>query len=275
MATYAAISLSSTFPTNLGITGARRIFLHGNAFGLTQFSSKIAIGGLALSSCESTLWMADSSLICKSISGLFPTVKTVISILGETGTISSTVSFDKSIVSILKPSNLPITGANSLWVKLESIGGVGANSFKVRLGATSVESVSWNSMTQILCKSSSGIAKSQILAFTIFLVVSTNSEMISFDSITISNLLQSNGLNRNLSKMTVHGNNFKHGDASSIQARIGDTNSEKSEWQSDSTIMAKPALDLARTQRIVITNAQQNLNSITKLWTAGAGAGIS
>jgi len=155
--------LSIMFPTNNPTTGKLLCTLQGSFMGHLGDSQAGRIGG---SSCEQTLWQADTVLLCKVPAGMRGTRKIIATTGQQDGTRTEIFSYDKEGVSSMGPLNAAGTGAQIVTISGNRFG-MKDYTDKVRLGFTSCEYSRWISDSTVLSLSAAGIQSTRRVMITV------------------------------------------------------------------------------------------------------------
>jgi hypothetical protein len=106
------LTLSMLSPTNSPLTGSITISMFGSSFAEVGYSASLKMTG---SSCESSIWISSSAMMCKVISGFGDPVLSL-SVERRHASISSLFSFDQHSMLGLISGNGPATGRVSITV---------------------------------------------------------------------------------------------------------------------------------------------------------------
>jgi len=223
-------------------------------------SSPSAVLKILSSSCESSAWVSESSLVVKVSAGsmsLAPVMVTV-SLLSSAAQSTVAVSFNVPIVSSVRNTMLS-TGANSITVFGRSIGVVDMTAI-MRTGVSVSESSSWISGSSVKCKSESGSGRSfGILASFANRVGSLSAAFLyaGYRPPFLSLISVSNSPVSGSVSVTVFGGEYSSADRSHF-VRIASASSALAVvWRSDSSLSAKVPPGVGNRIQITISHGRQ------------------
>ena len=153
--TFDVNRVSASTGGNAATTGAVFLTIAGSGYGTSAGTPGSRAGK---SSCESTKWVAESSMVCRQASGVAGSRSIQVS-MGETvGSVTEVRSYDMERVSATGRSNGPggvggAAGALTRRSVVVSGGGMGhtATSGRAQVGASSCEASIWQSESAVVC----------------------------------------------------------------------------------------------------------------------------
>lgn len=146
---------ASVAPGNGAANGNYNILVSGSSFAVTSVSQRLRLGFTA---CVSSIWTSESSMICKSPSGVSRGISDTVvaaSVGLQSNTVSAAFSYDGFLITGFTPLTSSSTGFNSVPVLGIGFGSVDYCVLTL-IGATSCEASVWVSDAQLNCKTSSG-----------------------------------------------------------------------------------------------------------------------
>jgi hypothetical protein len=231
----------SIFVKNAPMSGSTSITLSGVDFGTRQSS----VGGREIASgCESSFWISDSSTVTK-VAGQqnYPAgvdFKTVLTSGVIVGTFKNSLTYDTPSISVVLPSNFRTMRSP---IAITMIGGRVAHSGSsamARLGLTACERSVWQSASELLCSSPSGIGDWQGVQITIGGQVGQFSLSFTYDKIMLSALHRRNYPSSSLPFLTLFGSGMARADYCP-KISLAASAAESSRWSSDSSILTRPS----------------------------------
>jgi hypothetical protein len=155
--------LSIVFPRNNPTVGKVLMTVSGSFLGNERNTQSARLGG---SACESTVWRADTSLLCKTPAGIRGT-RIIIATTGERdGTRTEIFSFDNEGLSSASPYNIAATGAQVVTIHGNTFG-TEDQTQAVRFGLTASEYTRWISDTAVSALSCAGIRATRRVIITV------------------------------------------------------------------------------------------------------------
>lgn len=239
------VSFDAPVPKSIVHNGTRRedgiqvqfeLDIVGSAFSRLDASIAMRSGD---TSCHATVWTSDSTMTCSSPAfmggGGHPVAVSVSTLIG---TLSNAFTTDVSIPSSVQGSNIAARPMQSVTL-FGSAFGNGVHTTSIRLGGSVVEASNWISDTALKLKTASGLSVRIDLAVSINRAISTISEFLSYDVLSVSQSLTHGGNvpGTGSVSVTVSGHNF--GISSfTVKQHIGMSRCEGGEWISDTTVRA-------------------------------------
>jgi len=196
---------------------------------------------VADSSCRSTTWRNDTSVLCLLSAGHGTSKEKVILTVGVLiASLSDSLSIDTSSISSITTHDILVDVSSWQMPLMASFAWIGSGvdlSAAARMHASACEFTSWKSEKAVVCSVPSGLAEAgRSLGVTIAQVASTLSEAFTYLPLRVQRSSPSNIL-RGLILATL-GYNFG-GFESSPVAEQGQTASETSRWVSETSVLAK------------------------------------
>eukprot|EP00960_Hanusia_phi_P004617 134344-Hanusia_phi.AAC.2 len=140
-----------------------------------------------------------------------------------------------ALVSTLAPQNVPATGSIQVTVQGMNFGSSGSTVVTGRIG-TAAEWTTWTSDTQLVLQPSSALFLQTAVTITVEGSATTSVQTISIDSPCLSGSFPSNRPKWYRNEITVFGSGLAMFDWSA-SLRYGSTSFERSQWESDSSIV--------------------------------------
>jgi len=189
-------------------------------------------------------WNSESSLRCKSVSGVSLSLGVKVSVSRIFGSSSEVASYDSPLLSTARLNSIPFTGSFQAIVSGHNLGH-SSRSSPVRIGLTvSVLSV-WLSESSIRCRVSAGNGVFAIAIVTTGRALSVMfSQASSFTTPTLSSTTVTNSATSGAISVTLfgrHSSNF----GSTPVGKVGLTSGCSSLWRSSSSVTVKLASALA------------------------------
>jgi hypothetical protein len=251
------IVMSSVGRDNSPKTGSVSISVIGSQFGGTTTSSPLR---QHISRCEASIWRSDSSVVCKTTSGLvfalLSPARLILSVGDRVGSSSSLFSIYASQLSSTKASNGAVIGIRDSITVSGSQFGIASFCASLRFGLTNCEASVWFSDTSIPIKRAKGFQRSLLSLVTLGHSPSSQTEFLSFNAPNFRDLVADSGLQNRpstgTSSLTVGGVNFG---VSSICPRsvISSTQCESSLWDSNTGVVCKVVPFGSRSLRAFLT----------------------
>ena len=187
---------------NGATSGAASVTLYGSSWwrAATSATARVDFTG-----CEDTMWLADSSVVCKSGHRLKASLRVTLTSGGQgVGSLTQMASADGASASVLLRANVASSGSAVVTVHGLGMGRAFA-SLKSRLGETSSISTIWISVTSTWCKSSSGQRGSFVLSLSIGGQISSGSGLYSYSVTSLSCLAGTNAPLTGSNSFTIYG----------------------------------------------------------------------
>ena len=221
----------------------------GLSYSLHDFSHRLRVG---FTSCEETVWSSDTVMSClKLSSGVGHLVRASLTATERRCTTTTIFSYDQAAVVSLHQNK------SNLLIGLEGFNfGISTRCLRIRLASTSCKQSNWISDSQIFCVVSSGAARSRAVAVTISVLVSTRTDIFSYESSTASSVAPYNHITVLKTIINISVFNEARNDLTS-QARIGKTHSEFTRWFSETSLLSLFTGYFQACEQITITTAIQ------------------
>jgi hypothetical protein len=283
---YDSNVLKSVIRANVPATGSVMITVVGAAFGTSSYSSVLNVYGTA---AETTVWVSDTSMLCRVSAGIMSTRAISVTAGVRVGTVTEIVTYDTPTATLTWPANTPMTAGDHLQAAPTHIisganfgqTGVTANGI---LGGTTFEATMWMSDSSISPRFASGFFRTHTIAVTAGIMVGTLTESISYDTASLTRLSKVNFVSAGAQTAQIFGSHFGQNDYT-FAARMAGTAGELTSWTSDSAVTIKTPAGSMRTHCISITGGVTvgtltealsydavSLSSVgmANLWTGGA-----
>jgi hypothetical protein len=226
------IRLSSSRRSNVASSGAHSITVSGSGLGLRDHTGHMRVQG---SSCEATLWAADSAVRSLMMISLGGTRRISITTGDRISTWSSVFSYDSrmGMHSCVGASNSPVTGSVSLTLTGAGFGMMLASA-ATTAGHTQAEASIWQSTTGIMIRVAHGIGGTRRHSVTAGVLPGTYTAGASFDAGKLNVHLNQelrNGPATGSTFVTVTGAGFGQRVPSSRSRHLGSA-AESTKWTS-------------------------------------------
>jgi len=216
---------------------------------LVSFTS---IGRFGYTVCESTNWVAVTSIKCLVAAGVNSEMRGSVVVTSgiAVGSLTETTTYDAPI-SALTPSNMKLVGDVVLVMGVDL--GMMDSTLQVRFSVSSAESSTWGSDTMVFCLLSSGFSSTLSVFVTVSRVVDALSQALSYDGPKISSV----AVHREGMKLfwSVTGKNFGVNAFSPI-SRLGFSQSFATQWHSDSSISCQSASSHVSIRLVTLTSGR-------------------
>lgn len=187
-------------------TGGAGVTVFGRNFGTSDFSNKLRMGDTA---CQSTVWKADSQMVCMTPAGVGIDNAMVASVAGRMATFTEAVSYDRPSLSSLYALNSPASGGVILTVLGANFGSY-RNSQSVQVGALSAGAVTWTSDSSMSCKmpAARGVEQAASVSQGPNALAGTLLAAMTYDDPLVTAMTPSNGPQSGGTAVTFHGVSF-------------------------------------------------------------------
>jgi len=251
-----AVQLSSvavqSFPAT---TGSFSISIFGASYRTSNASPRVIVGP---SSCEVTLWVSDSSAICKAHQSVSAALSLTVSLSKLCNAkLLNALSYSRSFILIVKPNVFPSSGATAISVVGYSLG-VSSLSSMSRILGTAVEFNRWVSDSSLVCKSIRSVASDYTLHTSSGNQVSAAlTQCLTHDTPSLSSVSLSNVPITGSVSITAFGTNFGMYWNSLSRLKIGVTAKKYHSWVADSSIMGKTVAYVSlKTSAIIVVSVR-------------------
>ena len=254
---YDSASLYGRGLSNAPTIGSRSIsiLLLGSSFGQSEATVNARIGFTA---SEATVWISDTSAVCKAGQGSGSTIRLAVTVGMRPGTHTQAWSYDSPSISSLGRPNIPSTGSVALTI----FGGAFAHadiSPWARVGFTSCEGTSWTSETSVKCLVASGVFATLRVLVTASVKAGTTTELMSYDTPRVSHVVNSNCPVLGGCNILILGSGFGHSDMSAA-ARIGRTACITTPWLSSSSLSCRVPYGSGARREVVATIGMRTMS---------------
>jgi len=263
--------------SNGPVTGAVSLTVIGLNFAHFDYTGRLRLGHTA---CQTTVWVAESTLTCMESSGLWNTQHFILSLGRLHSTFSKSFTYDRPSLSAVALVNQLTQTARTLTVFGS---GFSERSFSggLRVGHTATESTKWISETNILSLISAGVKGSLQVVFTSAVASSgTKTQAISYNAPIVSSVSPSNTRAMGMMSITIFGSKFGEVDFTPA-ARVagfgttsehhathlgGGTGCEATVWKSSTSAVCKTPRGLLFPKPLAIT-VGLSISTTTRLFT--------
>eukprot|EP00961_Rhodomonas_salina_P228162 3083868-Rhodomonas_salina.1 len=255
---FDSVRVSALLPANqLTTAGLQLNYTSVSHFTAGTFdrSAAVRIGG---SSCEASAWTSETSILCRYASGIGASATLVVTGSTQIGSLSTSVSYNTPSMSLSNETNIRLTGSNSVTVSGTSFA-THLYSVGARSGMTAAEATSWHSDTTVSCligRSLTGAGGSRALAITAQNVIGSVTELLSYNLVQVSSMARSNLPAMEQTAQTLAVSNLMPLQ-SSVASRIGQTATQSTVWQSETTIVALTMTEGGRSLQVLLTTGSQ------------------
>jgi hypothetical protein len=261
--TYDAPTMSTVAPLNMPLGGGLvSMTIFGKSFAINSYTARARLGFTA---APTALWVSDTAILAKTISGNQVGWAIDATVQRQEGRLTEVFSFDLPVAIAATTgegtSNAPALGScfhglsacRILSVTGASFGGIDFSP-RARVGGTGTEYTVWDSDTTTTSKISAGARTLHKLDVTVGLEFTPLTEVFTYDAQQLSSVRVANLPTLTASLVTAVGINFAQNDYT-VLVRAGGTAAEVSEWLSNTCILAKPTPGSNPTLAIVATLA--------------------
>jgi hypothetical protein len=250
-ASYDAPTVASVALTNSPTGGKTSVTVTGADFGTFSGSVRGRVGG---SACEATVWVSDSSVICKPPDGVGAGWPVSITVGTVVSTRMAAFSYNSPSLSSLTVGVKPTTG--SAQVTLSGAGfGYTDPTGRARVGGSACEATLWISDSRIVCQNAQGVGSQKDVAVTVALQLGSLAQAFTFDSPTVTAVDPASTTPASgATIVSIFGSNFGKFSYSD-RARLGRTACEATAWVSDSLVTCKAPAGLGLGLNVVTTVA--------------------
>ena len=243
--TYDGPLASAVRPINQG--SQQRVF---TVFGF-DFAGQLLAGssasGVSETSCESSTWISQTALICKSAVYLRDSNYVYVTVVGSQGSITEIYSYNTPRVFGLGNKNGPSSGSASVTI-FGIFFGVMDNSDASRARYSACEVSIWKSDSAVQGKVSYGLQATLEFYVTANVRVSTRSKAFTFDKILSSFVSPVNAVLQQANILI-----FGNGLSQSSQFRVGKTSGSPTVWLSDSQMFCRVSSSFLKSQNLLVT----------------------
>eukprot|EP00960_Hanusia_phi_P076630 768590-Hanusia_phi.AAC.1 len=259
---YIIPSLQLVYPTNNPPEGKILCTVEGEFFGMFADSQEGRLGG---SSCERSVWKADTSLYCKSPAGIQGTRQIVVSSGIQDGSRTEIFSYDIEGITKTISSNLATTGSVQFTIMGYNFGFQDYTQ-RMQVGVSATELTVWTSDSSVASLSPSGVQRSHSLTLTVGEQIRrlTNTRIVTYDQPGLSNLCAANVPSTSSVHLTVLGKNL--GITSySLTIRNSRTRCEETMWISETSTMGR-ITDHTKFTKLTMLTAGSTVGTTTQSW---------
>ena len=259
--------------TNGPGTGKESIVVFGASFNLDSHSAHSRVG---FSASESSLWLSETSVQCRSAAGSnHPGVMlgAVVTAGVTVGSISRAFTFNSPISSFY-PANQPLrvrNGIPSLTIYGSDFG-TSESSAAERVGHSSTQASFWISDSVLFCMVSAGMASSLPASVTVSGAVDSATMVLSYDIPQVRLAIRS--VQSSGTVLHAVGTNLGFVQASHA-SRISQTACEATEWASDTLLLCKTSNSNDAGQHTFVVTAVTKVSSFSGVFLFEAGFDLS
>ena len=209
---------------------------------------------LGETSCASSDWGSDTSIICLSPVGYGVAKDVNVGVAAVLGTKLQSFTYDTAVLTDVAPRNAATTSLASITL-------TGFNFVKgydptpsARIGETGCRTTSWSTESSLTCLSSVGIGMSHLVSATTGGMIGTMVSVFSYDSAVITQIDAFNVPTTSGVQVTISGMNFGV-DELSPTAKIGGLDCSNANKISDTSIVCKQAQGVSMQHSVTTTIA--------------------
>ena len=253
--TYDRPTISSLLLRNGVLQGNFVMLAYGANFGAEQvgFTAGAKTGD---TSCEGTRWLSRTAVLCVVPSGLGGGIKFSVTCLVIEGCATYAFSFDAPQGSVLAGrTNAVSTGSVSLTLLGINFAARNASPMP-RIAGTSAESTVWISDSHVKCALGSGARSTHAGTLTVSNLIITRSQLLTYEIPTAIKESRSNFAGLGKETMSIVGSGFSHSDRS-LNLLIGGSASERTDWESETSLMTRLPYGTGTTKTISITSGDR------------------
>ncbi len=249
---------------NQPTTGSVSLTISGSNLGTQDYSTFRRLG---VSSAESVRWVSDTVVITKVSAGSFGTLSLEMTVARIRNTRTEFFSYNFEVTSSVLVLNSPTSGSITFTI-LGSGMSLQQYTLVSRSAGTSQESSQWQSDSSVACKSTAAIARTKKAIMTVGLRVGSSSEFQSHSIPLASTARRQNLAGTGSLSVTIHASNIGSFLVSQ-NFRIHGSDSERTCWESDSSLRIKSA-SLSSGSRKAAISVGQKSGTISNLISIGA-----
>ena len=233
--TFDSIASGLSVPSNAPTSVAVSLSIIGSGFGNGNPCSSVGLGSFSdnFSSCESSMWVSSSVIVCKSVSGSGGQVGAVIFQSDDRFSfVSSVISYDGPSVSSIELGVLPASGSTIVTVLGASLA-LSSRSLAVSLDRSGCSLSHWVSDSAVRCKAPSGKASNSTVLISSGNFYGSSTRILSYSVPKLSSIGQTNAPGTGAVSVSLYGSSFGSTSPSS-RVSLGRTVCEATTWWSDS-----------------------------------------
>ena len=240
--------ISGTRPDNRA--GSSSYFEFGAGLVGYHLTTRAAISH---TTAESTEWISDSSLFCKHALSIRGSMAVSVTSGLLVASLTQAYSVDLVTVSFLGPQNQLATGSASMTVQGSAMGH-SRYTIAGRPGDTGNEASTWVSDTMLVCLTRHGARHSTSMVVTSGERGGTRTEVISFDSISLSSMVTQNSPVTGSGTVSIIGGGLGHASLTA-GGRVGVTACEETKWVSETYVICKAAAGVRQMLSAQVTSS--------------------
>jgi len=230
--TYNNPSLQAFSGANGPKEGGSTATITGQNFATFDATGASRIGPTA---AYTTVWSSNTAIAAIPLPGHDGMLRIGMTICSLKGSTTQSFTFDSPVITRGGPVNGPATaGTVTLYGKNFAVADYSGDA---RFGGTGCEVTKWTSNSLVSCKYPSGTGEAKSVSFSMALRVGTSTEVFTYDSPSITDVVGTNGPPSHSSgaTVTVLGKNFGTSDYT-VTAKVGVTACSFTKWVSDSHV---------------------------------------
>jgi hypothetical protein len=247
-------------------TGSASVTVHGASMGLVTYTGRAREGHTG---CEATQWESETSVRCLVTHGARGTRRVLITVVEQTGSLTTKWSVDVGALSVTRRQNRAGTGSASVTVHGASMGLV-TYTGRAREGHTGCEATQWESETSVRCLVTHGARGTRRMVMTAGEQTRSITSTLSVDVGALSVMRRQNRAGTGSASVTVHGASMGLVTYTG-RAREGHTGCEATQWESETSVRCLVTHGARGTRRVVMTVGERG-GSVTQGWSVDGGA---
>ena len=232
-------------------------------------------GASGYTECEASTWVSDSTLLCRTAAGFLGSYSLHLTASEREVSLTESFSYNAPSINVYNWSrtntvNLTIAEQyNETWASYSGTFGSLQQSMVGGIGLTLCEASLWISDSMLSCKTSFNLATSMRIVLTSGVHVGSSTDALSFSAGRIEKMYQgvrnhSNVIPTSPGAVQLLGAFFRH-EPHSLSLRVGDTDCERTDWVSVTTISCSVPVGSKATQILRFTAAIRALTA-TEMW---------
>ena len=238
--------------SNLPTYQADQVSIFGVGFGRYVLSQMANTGN---SACEMSKWISDTSLCCKATMKVSASLPVYISIGARRSAHTEVISYDHPTISSHYITNSQARGRTLVTMFGQDMGPFHFSPV-IRFGYSSCETTIWNAGTAVVCRTAhmfNELGQKSKVAITTGISLGSITELHTIDLVDIRKI--GNSPATGAVSVKVYGTGMSGSDYSAIMLRLGETASEVTIWDSETTMRCKSSQGRQGTKRATITTS--------------------
>ena len=266
-------SLSSSQRQNMGASGSVSVTIYGSGFELGVESGSAR---MSWSSCESSRWVSDTSLQCRTGRQDGGSQRAAVTMGGQQGSATESVSADRTSLSAVWRHNVVSTGSGSVTVYGSGLG-LSWQTVGAGVGVSGSEASVWESESGVRCRASAGTGGSRTVYTTVNLMHGSMTTAVSSDGLVMSVAARANVGSTGSLSVTLLGAGLTPRSYTVVGRLGGPSGCEASLWGSDTSMIVRGGGGSGRSGRALITAGQRvgSMSVATSYGTQGLSGALA